>query len=209
MNIRKPALMLAILFSVALVVGFMAPATLAYIANRTGSLVNTFDSPYFTPDGSNVLVAVKKTVHSTGLTSIGPEGFQFVLENTGNQERIILTADKNGDASVILPFSDADAGKTYVYCLKEINDGRENVVYSEQEYVISISVEVNTDNKVVASTMLDGVPVNAVCAAFQNNYFGLQPPPPTGDSQHPLMYLMVMVLSGGLICTLLKKRRAA
>ena len=207
MNIRKPALVLAILFSVALVVGFMAPATLAYIANRTGSVVNTFDSPHFTPDDSSVLISLKKTVHSIGLTSIGPEGFQFLLEGKNNEERIVLITDQNGEAGVILPFSEADAGKTYIYRLSEINDARENVVYSDQEYEIAITVEVNTDNKVVASATLDGAPMKEIAVAYQNTYFGVVPPPPTGDSQYPVLYLAVVLLSGGAIAMLLKQRK--
>lgn len=93
MNIRRPWVMLALLFVVAAAVGFVIPTTLAYITAQSDTLVNTFYAPYFPPAETSVDVCVRKVVHNTGTESIGPEGFRFQLQNTQNSGIRRITAD--------------------------------------------------------------------------------------------------------------------
>ena len=206
MNIRRLWVKLALLFMASAVIGFAIPATLAYLTAQSDTLVNTFDAPYFPPEPTSVEVRVHKTVHNIGMESIGPEGFQFKLQSAQNNETFTLTADANGCASVILPFSDADLGKTHTYRLSEINDGRENVIYSDQFYTIEVSLSVNAANQMVASVTVDGRPVQQVIAVFENTYNAGTTVPPTGDQAQIGLYAALMLLSGAGMLILLTKR---
>lgn len=206
MNIRRLWVKLALLFVVAAVIGFAIPTTLAYLTAQSETLVNTFDAPYFPPEPASVAVRVHKTVHNTGTESIGPEGFHFQLQNTQNNESFTLTTDANGFASITLPFSDADLGKTHTYRLCEINDGRENVTYSDRAYTIEITLSVNAQNQIVAAASMDGKPVQQIAAAFENVYNAGIVLPLTGDDTPVALYVTLMLISGAGLVFLLTKR---
>lgn len=207
MNIRRPWLALALLFSVVVVIGVAIPSSLAYLTAQSDTLVNTFTAPYFPPEPASVEVRVHKTVHNIGTESIGPEGFRFTLQNTQNDEAFTLTADANGFASVTLPFSDADLGKTHTYRLQEINDGRANVTYSDQVYTIEITLSVNAQNQIVVSARVDGQPVQQIVTVFENVYNAGIIVPPTGDDTPIALYLALMLFSGAGVAVLLSKRQ--
>lgn len=209
MNIRRSMLMLALLFSVAAVAGNFVPATLAHITAQSNTLVNTFDAPCLSPDEVQVQVTVHKTVHNVGTERISPNGFRFKLESNQSSIPFVMTVDASGYASVTLSFSEADLGKTYTYRLSEINDQRENVIYSKQVYTIRLTPEVNADNQIVVAATVDGVPVENIVAAFENIYSAGSNVPLTGDNAHPLMYALLMVLSGAGMIALKRKGRAA
>lgn len=206
MNIRRLWVKLALLFVVAAVIGFAIPTTVAYLTAQSDTLINTFTAPYFLPEPVSVEVRVHKTVHNIGTESIGPEGFQFKLQNTQNDEVFPLTTDANGFASVTLPFSDADLGKNHTYLLQEINDGRENVTYSDQVYTIEITLSVNAQNQIVASARVDGQPVQQIVAMFENEYNAGIVVPPTGDDTPIARYLALMLISSAGLVLLLTKR---
>ena len=189
-----------------LTVAVAVPSTLAYIVVQSPSLVNTFSAPYFPPEDTSVQLRVHKTVSCIGTECIGPEGFSFVLKNVANAETITMTTGVDGYASVTLPFSDADVGKTYTYHLTEINDGRENVTYSTAAHVIVIALSVNDDNQMVASVTMNDVPVQQVIAEFENIYAAGAVPPQTGDSSHPELYLLCMLLSAAGMLMILRRR---
>lgn len=207
MNIRRLWVKLALLFVVAATVGFAIPTTLAYLTAQSDTLVNTFTAPYFPPESASVEVRVHKTVHNIGTESIGPEGFQFKLQNTQNDEAFTLTVNANGLASVTLPFCDADLGKTHTYRLYEINDGRENVTYSDRVYTIEITLSVNAQNQIVASARVDGQPVQQIVTVFENVYNAGIILPPTGDDTPIALCLALMLFSGAGLVVLLSKRQ--
>ena len=207
MNIRRLWVRLVLLFVVAAVAGYAIPTTLAYVAARSSTLYNTFGAPYFTPESTSVEVSVHKTVHNVGTETISPEGFQFALVNTQNGETITLTANENGFDSAALYFSDADIGKTCVYHLYEVNDGRAGVTYSEKVYTIEITLSVNADNQVVASVTVDGQPVQQIAAEFENICNVGIAPPPTGDATPVALYMALALTSAAAMAILLMRRK--
>lgn len=206
MNIRRLWVILAMLFVTAASVGFAVPATLAYQTAKTETLVNTFTLLRYPPSETSVDVSVRKEVRSIGTQSIGPEGFHFKLQNTQSNESFTLTTDANGFASVTLPFSDADIGKNHTYRLVEINDGRENVNYSDQVYIIQIEITVDAQNQTVASVCVDGVPVEQIVAVFENEYnAGDVILPPTGDDTNLELYIALLFVSCAGLALLMTK----
>ena len=122
------------------------------------------------PDDIEVTIGVKKTVKNIGTESIGPEGFEFILENTDAGAKSAVTSDKDGKAAYTLAFTEEDAGNTYNYRLTETNAGREYVNYSALVYNFRISITLDTENRLSATVWYNGKPVDGFTAEFENIY---------------------------------------
>lgn len=210
MKKRILRLRFALLLSVVLMATAAVQTTLAYIVVETPPLVNTFAAPQLpAPTDKAVSLQVRKSVVSTGGQSIGPEGFRFSLINTATGEELILTTDEAGLATASLTFTAADVGQTYHYRLAEVNDGRENVTYSDAVYHVQIAVGLDeATDELTFACALNGVKADALIAEFENLYRSeaIVPLPPTGDSTNPWVYAALLAASCmGLLA--LKKRR--
>jgi len=192
-----------------LCVGAVAlPATLAYMIVESPSLVNTFAASAL-PSAGEVAVEVRvhKTVLSSGKETIGPQGFHFILEDAQSGARQIITTGVTGYGALTLAFSEADAGKTYVYRLYEVNDARENVTYSDIAYSLVVSVGYDSQQNVLtAAQTINGESVKAILAEFENIYHAESDVPATGDSAPVMLWAAILLLSGGAL--LLLRRRA-
>ena len=170
---------------------------------------NTFSPVVSEPDDIEVNIGVNKTVKNTGVLSIAPAGFEFVLENTVSGEKMALKSDENGKAVFVLPFTATDVGKTYTYKLSETNDGMTGVTYDTKVYDISIAITLDSDNKLVSTITMDGKAVNDVVARFENTYYTDQTTtPPTGDDSDVTFWFIMMIISGTtcIVLVLLDKR---
>ncbi len=150
------------------------------------------------PDPLTLEILARKTVKNLGLEHIGPEGFQFLLENVTLGTSQTAVSDAEGLARFALVFTEADVGKTYTYKLSEINDGRANVEYSTAVYNIAITISLGEDNTLIATIVNNGAEVSAAEGAFENVH--QDGPPKTGDNL--LSRLMLLVLSAGAILSL-------
>ena len=152
---------------------------------------------------------MNKKVKNIGVSSIGPDGFEFVLENTISGEKQALKSDENGKAVFTLPFTVADASKTYTYKLFETNDGMTGVTYDTKVYDISIAITLSSDNKLVSTITMDGETVNNVIARFENTYYtDRTTEPSTGDNSNITFWFIMMIISGTtcIVLVLLDKR---
>ncbi len=164
---------------------------------------NTFVPVVSEPDDIAVNIGVNKKVKNTGVSSIGPSGFEFVLENTVSGEKLAVKSDENGDAVFSLPFTAADAGKVFAYKLSETNDGMTGVTYDTKVYDISIAITLSNDNRLISTIAMDGKTVNAVIAKFENTYYTEhRTAPPTGDNSNITFWFITMIISG-IACILL------
>ncbi len=178
--------------------------TVATVENSAVDKLNFVN--VFIPDPENIKVNVNidKTVVNTGKQTIGPEGFEFVLDSDiANVEDIKVKTDEKGKAVIALEFSMADIGKTYTYKLREINDGREYVQYSKAEYAISIAITHDkSTNKLVATIKVDNKAADTVDASFENVYSGIPESPQTGYNGNIGMWAVMLFISGGAVITL-------
>ena len=96
-----------------------------------------FNNSYVPAEGSARIVATKVLSGAT-LT----EGqFSFELLDAGGN--VLQTAKNAADGSVTfdeLTYGAADAGKTYVYHLREVNDGQDNITYDAAVRSFSVAV---------------------------------------------------------------------
>ncbi len=133
------------------------------------------------PEDLTVEIVVKKKVVNKGTATIGHDGFEFILENTDTTERLSLKSDKNGIAAFVLGYTENDIGKTFIYKLTEVNDGREHVQYSTATYAITVSISRNANNELVASFTKNGEAATNIVAEFENVYDYTPDPTPTPD----------------------------
>ena len=112
--------------------------------------------------------------------------------------------------------TEEDIGKTYTYKLTEVNGGKANVSYSTAEYTITVAIELNANNELVATLTKNGENTLAVVAEFENVYnYTPTPPipeypdsPQTGDATNlHLWFALLFVSGGGVIGTTLYSRK--
>ncbi len=117
----------------------------------------------------SVDIIADKTVVNKGTEEITPEGFKFILQNTDTNETVTALSDADGKVKFVLDYDEADIGKTYTYKLSEVNDGRENVEYSTEEYVFTVTV--GYDSGVITAVLSqDNSAVDKITAEFVNEY---------------------------------------
>ncbi|MBQ7108448.1 MAG: LPXTG cell wall anchor domain-containing protein [Clostridia bacterium] len=140
------------------------------------------------------------------------DGFQFLLNALadGVADTTIKT-DENSKAKFNLTFTEEDIGKTYTYTITEVNGGKENVTYSEARYTVTVAIELNENNQLVATLTKNGENTEAVVAEFENVYdYTPEPPvdpetpepptnPETGDSNNLYLLFALLFISGGSV----------
>lgn len=162
------------------------------------------------PDPITVQIGIDKNVDNVGQQSVGREGFEFVLELIGTEERIPAVSDESGKATLFLSFDKKDVGMTYSYRLFESDKGMDGMTYDKKVYEITVSVSLDNDGRLVAALTLDGNETDALSATFNNVYdSGEIVSPPTGDNGI-IFWLVMMVVSGATFVSLLiyEKKRA-
>ncbi len=150
---------------------------------------------------TDVTVQVNKTVINKGLSVMSPEGFEFMLEKVGTEQKLTAKSDANGYAEFVLNFTGRDAGKTYSYKLTEVNTGIENVTYSVAEYYFDVTVDINDMGELVATVTQGDVVIENIVAEFVNEY-DYTPPvgPPTGDTSNiHLLFTVLLVSALGIL----------
>ena len=113
-----------------------------------GSKDVTFSNSYVPSNGSARVVAAK-VLDGASLT----EG-QFAFELTDADGNVLQTARNAADGSVAfdeLTYGAADAGKTYVYHVREVNDGQANVTYDSTVRSFSVAVADDGQGHIVAT----------------------------------------------------------
>ena len=158
--------------------------------------VNTFVPK---PTDLEIQIHAHKTVHNTGNQSIGPEGFQFMLEQRNSDSRSIMISDEQGNAVFTLIYSEEDAGKSFEYKLSEINDGKEHVTYSNETYDISVDILLE-NNQLKAILHVDQEETNEVFCEFENTYHKIveqtpQKPANTGDFSKVPFYAFISIIA--------------
>ncbi len=167
----------------------------------------------------SVAVEIVKSVENRGTEQIGPEGFEFLLENTGTNESIKLISNANGYADTALSYTQADIGKTYTYRLSEVVGSTANMTYDATVYTVTVSVETDENGELIANVTLDDSAVETVRAQFVNVYDYTPPTPPTpptdvpdtpqtGDSSNVNLWIALLILSAaGILCTVMYGRK--
>lgn len=142
------------------------------VTDGIAAFTNTYDAALPPAEKAEVSVTINKTVKNIGAATIGPGGFEFVLEDVVSHNKLVTETDDEGEAAFRLEFTEADADQTYTYALYERDTGIEGVTYSEACYEVVVAVTKDAvNNKMVAAVTLDGATVDEVEVDFENEYF--------------------------------------
>jgi pilin isopeptide linkage protein len=166
----------------------------------------TFTNGFTAPDvpkPAHVNITVNKTVVNTGTTVIGPENFEFVLEELDTGKKTARETDENGVAIFDLTFTEKDINRTYTYTLHETDDGKAGILYSDRVYTIAITVRLNEKtNQLTTTTMLDGMVVDTPVTVFENIHDPLEdvpPSPPSGENDYVRLSFILFLVSGSVL----------
>jgi len=186
----------------------------------TGMENIVFENTYV-PEASDLQmsIGVFKRIDNTGTEFIGPENFEFILENQDSKAKSSVKSDASGNAEFVMTYTEEDAGKVFTYKLYERNDGRENVTYSTAAFEMSVEIVLNEHHELTAVLKQNGQEVNQLHAEFVNVYHknaeaepspgpSLPEAPNTGDDSQIELYALMSALSLLLLVLLviLKKR---
>ena len=118
-----------------------------------------------------------------------------------------VVSDANGNAMLTLTYTKADIGKVFTYVISEINDGRENVWYSDAEYTVTVTVSLDEQtNTLVATYTVNGKTADSIVAEFENVY-DYTPAAQTGDMTIGSVVIAVLAMAGLVCVWAFKKRR--
>ena len=123
---------------------------------------------YTTPDP--ISVSLEATKIYTGNELKGGD-FSFELRDSEGEVIDTVTNDKDGNI-VFTPIDYTEdvgsAGKDYSYTISEVEDGNPSITYDNKVVNVTVRVEKNTENKLVATVTYDGS--QTTVPNFENTY---------------------------------------
>lgn len=163
------------------------------------------------PDDVTVDIEIVKTVVNKGTAEIGPEGFEFILDDLADEtDEMTAVTDEEGNAKFTLTFTEDDIGKTFNYKLTEIDGGKHGVEYSKAEYNIAIEITLDEETNTLAANIIQNdAETENVVAEFENIYEVDIPKP--GDDTDLTLWTIMMLVSGAALTLFVrdKKRKTA
>ncbi|MCC8044115.1 MAG: hypothetical protein LIP12_01275, partial [Clostridiales bacterium] len=125
----------------------------------------------YTATGSLDLEATKTL--TTAETPLTAGQFEFTVE--GGKLKAAVTATNDADGKVTFAnvdgYDETDAGKTYTYTVKEVNDGDAGYTYDDTVYTVTVKVADNGDGTLNVEKSIVSSKTGAVSAmAFSNTY---------------------------------------
>lgn len=162
--------------------------------------------PVVEPENGPIETVVKleKTIENKGTLKSGVEGFEFVLENTKTNEKIMRHSDKHGEAQWKLKYTKDDVNHTYQYRVYETDLGMKGMTYDTKQYLIDVEVRMDEDHQMYAIYKVDGVETNELNVSFHNIYnLNKVKNPDSGDRTNLLFWIAMVLVSGVVLISLL------
>ena len=161
------------------------------------------------PDDISLPIVIKKTVKNTSDQKIGPDGFEFILENTATGEKQSVKTDRDGKAVLSPIFTASDVGKTYTYKLFEKNGGKTGVTYDSDVYSITVAISLSEEGKLSYTAKVDGKAVTTPIAEFENVYSAaaIETPDTSENNTLPLWFALMVVSAAACLALILLEKR--
>lgn len=163
---------------------------------------NTFKPPAVIDD-ITVPVSVNKTVINKGEYERSPEGFEFILENSGTGEKTAFKTSNSGNAVTKLIFTDKHIGKELKYVLYEKKGDEKGVAYDTKVYDISVYVTLDEDNKLKTAITVNSQTVEKISVGFENICDMDKPDVPSTGSDRSVYIWMVLAVLSATACVIL------
>ncbi len=112
-----------------------------------------FINTYSAKGGASVTLNIQKLIkdiNGNG-TNVSLEGYKFqIYDLNGNAIGEEMTTDANGTVTYERTYTSDAIGNTYNYIVKEVDTGKDGIVYSDEEYAFSVTIVDNLDGTVGA-----------------------------------------------------------
>jgi len=191
--------------------GVYNEATQSY-DDANGNYTASFENKLIISDHALVIFTIVKKIESTYGFNLSPEGFVFILRDAVTGTEIgRLTTDANGKATFECEADISLIGATATITVEELNDGRENVVYSTEKYTLTANIELDANNNVVIVYSIknaEGQDISGTDLEFTNVY-NYNEAPPTGDNTLVIGAIVALTLLIGSAVVFTKRRRTA
>lgn len=123
------------------------PTVVTQTANGYHVAAN-FVNKYTATGTANVTVNILKKLQTPSGADLSLKGFKFGLyDASGNQVGDAAISEIDGTANFSLSYSTADIDNTYTYVIREIDEGKPGVIYSEEWYTVTITITDDITNK--------------------------------------------------------------
>lgn len=143
------------------------------------------------------VIQIHKKVTNKGELKSSLKGFEFVLENMETHEKIKSYSDERGNAYFTLEYDLDDLKKEFKYYIYETNQGVKGMTYDSSLYKIEVKVDLNKEQKLKGSVLVNGKKYDQSKITFHNIYqMNKNNRPPTGDQTHLLFWMGMALLSG-------------
>lgn len=113
------------------------------VTENTGvyTVQTQFRNVYTATGTANVTVNIQKMMRNETGAEKSLEGFRFAMyDENGVQVGEAAVSKIDGSANFSLSYSAADIGKTYVYEIRELNDGAPGVLYDTNAFTVTIAI---------------------------------------------------------------------
>ncbi len=179
-------------------------------ASISGDYVASFENKLIVSNKAEMDFTIVKKIESTYGFNLSPEGFVFILKDVSTGIEIgRITTDENGRVSIDCSADIDNVGETVSITIEELNDGRENVVYSTEKYTLTVSAVLDENNQVALIYSIKnsaGEDVGGTELEFTNVY-NYNEVPDTGDSTLLSVAIATMLLALGVAVLGTKKRK--
>lgn len=128
-----------------------SPSANTTVDQQEKSLFIRFRNEYAPAGSDDLTIDITKNLTDHSGQNKAPAGFTFELRNEAGE--LIKTSDptgSDGQTQLRLIYSAGDAGRFFLYTLREINDGKSGYVYDDSVYHLRVDVTDNGDGSVSA-----------------------------------------------------------
>ncbi len=142
--------------------------------NNIWALDVGFGNRYAPRGDAHITIDITKHIENSTSTDIPRSGFSFGLYNQGDLVAESAPTDENGKAYIGMTFLASDAGKKFVYTLREIlpEEHIPGMIYSGEIYTVTVDVIDNLDETVSALVHNESAQASGstFAAEFTNKY---------------------------------------
>lgn len=149
----------------------------------------------YTIDPTDITIEAEKNLTGKELTG---DDFTFQLYDKDGNLIESVKNDKNGKV-IFSKLNITEAG-TYVYIIKELNEGAKGITYDATEYIVTVTVKDGGEGLFEVEIVYSNAEGKVEKAVFENTF--TPEVPQTNDSVNAFGWFMLMIISGGIVLSL-------
>lgn len=141
------------------------------VASDRWAVTTHFNNLYRVDGTASVSVEITKEIRNETGVPFGKDGFTFNLYEVRGTEEVLLgsiLSDGNGKGKFSFSIDAGRLGEIMTFKVREINDGREGVIYDATEKTFTVTLKDNLDGSV--SALVNGKNSDTFAASFTNTY---------------------------------------